>query len=150
MLAYQTGKAAKVAPAATISQTSLPSQTGPMAFRQSRRSSSSRPMTRLSMPTPKSKPSSTKYPVHSTPIRANHAVFRLATGPFTALSSVDEFLGRWLTRDARLPIRTLFVIRAQPALGGEEHENHVDDSEHGVEQDETAQGEGHVGGRDTG
>ena len=84
MLAYQTGKAANVAPAATISQTSLPSQNGPIAFRQSRRSRSSRPSSRLSTPTPKSKPSSTKYPVHSSPIQANQAVFRLATGPVTA------------------------------------------------------------------
>ena len=60
MLAYQTGKAAKVAPAATISHTSLPSHQGPMAFRASRRSMSSRPMARVSIPTPKSKPSSTK------------------------------------------------------------------------------------------
>ena len=60
MLAYQTGKAAKVAPAATISHTSLPSQTGPIALRASRRSTSSRPIARLSIPTPKSKPSSTK------------------------------------------------------------------------------------------
>ena len=60
MLAYQTGKAAKVAPAATISQTSLPSQTGLMASRASRRSGSSRPMARVSTPTPKSNPSSTR------------------------------------------------------------------------------------------
>ncbi len=60
MLAYHSGKAANVAPPATISQTSFPSQTGPMALRASRRSTSSRPMARLSMPTPKSKPSSTK------------------------------------------------------------------------------------------
>jgi hypothetical protein len=33
MPAYQTGKAAKVAPPATISHTSLPSHQGPMAFR---------------------------------------------------------------------------------------------------------------------
>ena len=60
MLAYQSGKAAKVAPPATMSQTSLPSHQGPIALRAIRRSVSSRPMARLSIPTPKSNPSSTK------------------------------------------------------------------------------------------
>jgi hypothetical protein len=60
MLAYQTGNAANVAPAATISQTSLPSQIGPIAFRHRRRSVSSRPIATQSMPTPKSNPSRTK------------------------------------------------------------------------------------------
>jgi hypothetical protein len=60
MVAYQAGNAAKVAPAATTSQTSLPSHTGPIVSITAWRSSSSRPIAGASMPTPKSKPSSTK------------------------------------------------------------------------------------------
>ena len=43
MLAYHRGKAAKVAAAATMSQTSLPSQNGPMLLMATRRSRSVRP-----------------------------------------------------------------------------------------------------------
>ena len=46
---------------AVISQTSLPSHTGPIALITTRRSASEpRPSTGSSIPTPKSKPSSTK------------------------------------------------------------------------------------------
>ena len=54
---YHSGKAAKVAPPAVNSQTSLPSQWGPMVPSMARRSLSSRPRILSSMPTPKSKPS---------------------------------------------------------------------------------------------
>ena len=58
---YQNGKAAKVAAPAVTSQTSLPSQTGPMVFSSSRRSFSSRAKMRpMSIPTPRSKPSRTR------------------------------------------------------------------------------------------
>ena len=49
-----------MAPPATISQTSLPSQTGPIVWITARFSASVRPTARISMPTPKSNPSSTK------------------------------------------------------------------------------------------
>src|ERR1700736_4339534 len=114
MLAYQTGKAANVAPPATISHTSLPSQIGPMAFLASRRSMSSRPIARLRMPTPKSKPSSTKYPAHSRPIRANHEVFKLATGPVITSLLIDEFLGGRLTLGAGRRLCTLAGVGVAP------------------------------------
>ena len=60
MDAYQPGNAAKVAPPAVSSQTSLPSQTGPIVLIMTRRLVSSRPSTGSRMPTPKSNPSSTK------------------------------------------------------------------------------------------
>src|SRR3954447_25599378 len=47
----------KSTPPAAMSQTSLPSQTGPIAARTVRRSSSVRATSRRTMPTPKSKPS---------------------------------------------------------------------------------------------
>ena len=59
-MAYHSGNAANVAPPATSSQTSLPSQTGPIVRIIARRSGSLRPMTGSRMPTPKSKPSRTK------------------------------------------------------------------------------------------
>ncbi len=65
-MAYQVGNAANVPATATISQTSLPSQNGPMDSIAALRPSSSRPTTRCSMPTPKSKPSRTRKPVQST------------------------------------------------------------------------------------
>ena len=60
MDAYQPGKAAKVAPPAVSSQTSLPSQTGPIALIMTRRRVSSRPSTGSRTPTPKSNPSRMK------------------------------------------------------------------------------------------
>src|SRR5699024_8698207 len=55
--AYHAGKAANMTPTATISQTSFPSQTGPIVLTTTRRSVLSRPNTGSSMPTPKSNPS---------------------------------------------------------------------------------------------
>ncbi len=60
MVAYHSGNAANVAPPATSSQTSLPSQTGPIVSSIVPFSSALRPRNGSSMPTPKSKPSSTK------------------------------------------------------------------------------------------
>jgi hypothetical protein len=65
MAAYQFGKAANIAPPAVISQTSLPSQTGPIVLIMTRRVVSSerpsaRPRNGSRMPTPKSNPSRTK------------------------------------------------------------------------------------------
>ena len=65
MVAYQPGKAAKITAPATISHTSLPSQTGPMVLTMTRRSGSVRPRNECNMPTPKSKPSRTKKPTQN-------------------------------------------------------------------------------------
>ncbi len=71
-VAYQAGKAAKIAAAPTTSQTSLPSQNGPTVLMATRRSVSVRPTTEWMAPTPKSKPSSTKNPVQKTAMMMNH------------------------------------------------------------------------------
>ncbi len=60
MVAYHSGKAAKSAAPATMSQVSLRSHTGPMVLMSTRRSVSSLARNGRLMPTPKSKPSSTK------------------------------------------------------------------------------------------
>ena len=71
MVAYQPGKAANMAAPATISQTSLPSHSGPIVLIAARRSASSRPTTLCSMPTPKSNPSRMKNPVHKIAMTMN-------------------------------------------------------------------------------
>src|SRR5258706_289529 len=76
MVAYHSGKAAKVAPPAVSNQTSLPSQCGPMALSITRRLASSRPRKGSSMPTPKSKPSRKKNPIQRTAIKTNQSVLR--------------------------------------------------------------------------
>ncbi len=71
MVAYQPGNAANMAAPATISQTSLPSHSGPMVLMAARRPASSWPTTLCSMPTPKSNPSRMKNPVHRTAMTMN-------------------------------------------------------------------------------
>src|ERR1051325_5119142 len=76
MVAYHSGKAAKVAPPAVSSQTSLPSQTEPIELMMARRSVSFLPRKGRSMPTPKSKPSRKKKPIHNMAIRINQRIWR--------------------------------------------------------------------------
>jgi len=71
MVAYQAGNAANMAAPATISHTSLPSHSGPIVLMAARRPASSRPTALCSMPTPKSKPSRTKKPVHKIAMTLN-------------------------------------------------------------------------------
>ena len=61
---------------ATMSQTSFPSQCGPMEFTVMRRSTSDRDTNACSIPTPKSKPSSTKNPTQKTAMMKNQRLFR--------------------------------------------------------------------------
>ncbi len=75
-MAYQAGKAANMAAPATISQTSLPSQTGPMVFTATRRSRSLRPTNECNIPTPKSKPSRMKNPIQKTATMTNQKSYR--------------------------------------------------------------------------
>ena len=76
IVAYQPGKAAKVAPPAVSNHTSLPSQVGPMVLTMRRRSLSSRPRKGSSMATPKSNPSRKKNPTHRTVMRTNQTIVR--------------------------------------------------------------------------
>ena len=75
-MAYQSGNAAKVAPPATMSHTSLPSQNGPMVLIATRRSRSVLPTTVCNAPTPKSKPSRTKNPVQKMAMMTNQTICR--------------------------------------------------------------------------
>ena len=70
------GNAANVAPPAVSSHTSLPSHIGPIVWITARRSFWSCATVRMSMPTPKSKPSSTKNPIHRTAMRMNQRAWR--------------------------------------------------------------------------
>ncbi len=76
MVAYQPGKAAKIAAPATISHTSFPSQTGPIVLMHTRRSASVLPTNECSIPTPKSKPSRTKNPTQRMAMMMNQTLLR--------------------------------------------------------------------------
>ena len=95
MVAYQPGKAANIAAPATISHTSLPSQNGPIELIASRRSASVRPTSPCSIPTPKSKPSSTKNPVQSSVTSVNQT---------SAKSIAGSRVSRSATGDRRSPV----------------------------------------------
>ena len=76
MVAYQEGKAAKMAAPATTSHISFPSQTGPIEFTAMRRSTSFFPTNECSIPTPKSNPSRTKNPTQKMAMITNQMLLR--------------------------------------------------------------------------
>src|SRR3954464_5218700 len=140
MVAYPPGNAANVPAAATMSQTSLPSQSGPMVAMTARRPASSRPTTPCSMPTPKSNPSRTRNPTHSTVRTRNQKATRVIGEP----SSIGNRCG------APAPVagfqlgRPVFGLLGQGlgselAAGEARHESPVDDREHAVQEDEDGQ-----------
>src|SRR5579875_2301695 len=85
----------------TISQTSFPSQTGPIARRMKRRSLSVRAAIRWIMPAPRSKPSSSTYMVSINVTRINQSVdivlLLLSLSLPTQQSHISLFL-HWLFR----------------------------------------------------
>src|ERR1019366_5214829 len=136
---YHRGNAAKVAPPAVSSHTSLPSQTGPMVLMVTRRSMSSLPTKGISTPTPKSNPSRKKYPSQSTVMSVNHSCSRplgeVVSSPSIVILLVDEF------GDGRG-----FAL-AQHRLGNLGESNHQSDFDHGqqrVHRGETDQRRRHV------
>src|SRR6266700_6308810 len=133
MEAYQSGKAAKVAPPAVSNHTSLPSQTGPIVLTIVRRSASSRPSTGSRMPTPKSNPSSTKYPDHRIAMRMNQKVAR-----FMTISSVLE-------DGQRLGGAGLFGLGRGAGLDVPDRQPSRDGGEPGVEPGEHGQRDAHRG-----
>ena len=76
MVAYQLGNAAKMPAPATMSQTSLASQNGPIVLIATRRSVSFFPTNQCRTPTPKSKPSRTKKPHQRTAMTMNQKICR--------------------------------------------------------------------------
>src|SRR5690606_6609098 len=116
-----------MAPPPTSSHTSLPSQTGPMVLMSTRRSRSSLAIRPTSMPTPKSKPSSTKYPTNRTAIRMNQTVVSSM-----AVSSV---------RERQRGVGVVVVRRGRIGVGqplADEHQQQLDlhDGERAVQQGE--------------
>src|SRR4051794_8063332 len=148
MVAYQPGKAAKVAAVATMSQTSLPSQSGAMVEMTARRPGSSRPTTPCSIPTPKSNPSSRKNPAHSTVRARNQKATRVTgtslgrSGPLRRIGSVARFQFRRVLAG----LGCGFVGQLAPREAGYQAPAH--DREHGVEQDEDDQAHHDSGGAD--
>src|SRR6516164_1785261 len=134
MVAYQPGNAANMAAPATISQTSLPSHSGPMVLIAALRSASFLPTALCSMPTPKSNPSRRKKPVHSTVMRMNQNGTRL----FIATSVLDGGHGRVrFCGGARGRERLLRVLQ---------HQQQVDRGDHRVNQNEYGQADRDPGG----
>ena len=126
MVAYQPGNAANMAAPATISQTSLPSHSGPIVLMTARRPASSAPITPCSMPTPKSNPSRMKNPVHSTAMM----MYQNGTRPLivTPFSVQDG-------RQRR--VRVGLGARGRELLAGvPQHQQQVDGAQRAVQQDE--------------
>src|SRR5215204_50045 len=128
MVAYQPGKAANMPAAATISQTSLPSHSGPMAPSAFRRPWSSRPTRPWSMPTPKSNPSSTRNPVQNTTRTMNQKLTRVM------VTSVGEVEGGW-----RVFGWGRVGFGSKLLTGEMGHQQEVDHAQGRVEQDEHAE-----------
>src|SRR5690606_32953316 len=132
---------------AVSSHTSLPSHTGPMVLIITRRSVSSRPSTGTSIPTPKSNPSSTRYPVQSTAMRTNQTSDSSTVDPSqsTISSSVRErqrpvALAR--RRGAGLGAGVDLAVR-HAGRGVALHEAEPDDGEHAVQERERDEGGEH-------
>src|SRR5262245_29833447 len=126
-----------------MSHTSLPSQNGPIELIATRRTCSVLPTTPCSTPTPKSKPSSTKNPVHRTATMPNHR-----SGRVMSASSVGQSVGQ---RRCAAGGRLLVVrLELEPAPRVAQHEEHVDDAEQQVQQHERPETDRHLGGADRG
>src|SRR5215475_3377473 len=135
MVAYQPGKAANMDAPATISQTSLPSHSGPIVLITARRPASSLPTGMCSMPTPKSNPSRMKKPVHKNAMRMNQN----GTSALIATSILDSRHGCvFLSGGARR--RELFT-------GVLQHQQQVHSGDHRVHQHEYGQADRDPGGR---
>src|SRR5215471_10198086 len=127
MVAYQPGNAANMAAPATISQTSLPSHSGPIVLIAALRSASFLPTALCSMPTPKSNPSRMKNPVHSTAMRMNQNGTSRIAAPLV-LDGGHRLIR--LCAGARRRERLFRVLQ---------HQQQVDRGDHGVHQDKRRQ-----------
>src|SRR6478735_7919604 len=139
------GKAANIAPPAVISQTSLPSQTGPMVLSAARRrfsasSLAARPNSAISIPTPKSKPSSTKNPRKS----AASAMNQKSCSPISS-SSVRERQRRELVAPRGTWRRGLGVVLERTLDDVAPDQPEPEDGQHRVEEREHGErGEHHA------
>src|SRR6476646_175619 len=129
--AYSRGKAKYKVPPPASSQTSLPSQTGPMVRITVRRSWSVLAMNRCSTPAPRSKPSRTTYAVIIIATSQNH------------MKSIRRFLLRYRIRIAGIQVLS-GRARAVRDLAIDEHQKQ--DCQHGVKAHEAEQGKQPVAG----
>src|SRR6478672_12677777 len=133
MVAYQPGNAANMPAPATISQTSLPSHSGPIVLIAARRPPSSPPTRLWSMPTPKSNPSRMKNPVHKM------AMMMYQNGMRPIVTSVLD--GRYRR------VRVGLGARGRELFAGVlQHQDQVDGGERAVQHDEGDQADPQPGG----
>src|ERR1035441_2177521 len=124
-----------MAAAATTSQTSLPSHSGPIVLMAARRPASSWPTTLCSMPTPKSNPSRIKKPVHRNAMTMNQ------NGTSVIVTSILD------GRHRRVDVGT--GARGRERVGGGfQHQDQVDGAERAVQQDECHQADHDPGAAD--
>ena len=127
-MAYQPGNAANMPAPATISQTSLPSHSGPIVLIAARRPASSRPIRLCSMPTPKSNPSRMKKPVHKIAMMMYQNGMRLIAAPL-------------IPNGRHRRVHVGFGARGRELLAGvPQHQQQVDGGERAVQQDERRSG----------
>src|ERR1700744_5296754 len=124
-----------MAATATISQTSLPSHTGPIVLMAARRPASSWPTRLCSMPTPKSNPSRMKNPVHRTAMTMNQN----GTMMTSELNSWDGRVGVGVGARGW-----------QLVAGVLQHQEEVDRAEDAVQQRESDHADPQPGGADGG
>src|SRR5215207_6653678 len=105
-----------------------------------RRSGSSRPSTRSRMPTPKSNPSSTKYPTHSAAMTRNQIV--VSSMVSTSVREGERFVG--------LFGRIIGLDRSQARTDRPEHELHLDHGQDAVQHGEADQRGQYLGRRGAG
>src|SRR6266516_6897373 len=125
MVAYQPGNAANMPAPATMSQTSLPSHSGPIVLMAARRPASSVPTRSCSMPTPKSNPSRMKNPVHRTAMMMNQNGIRLLIACPLVLDGRHRLIGVGRGAGGR-----------ELLAGVLQHQQQVDRADRGVYQDE--------------
>src|SRR5450755_66943 len=136
IVAYQPGNAANIEAPATISQTSLPSHSGPIVLMAARRPASSLPTRPCSMPTPKSNPSRTKNPVHRTVMTMNQNGTSLIAVPLV----LDGRHGR---------VHLGLGAGGRKLLAGVlQHQHQVDRRQRAVQQHEHRQADHQGGGAD--
>src|SRR5690242_17513626 len=120
---------------ATISQTSLPSHSGPIVLIAARRPASSWPIRLCSMPTPKSNPSRMKNPVHRT------AMTMYQNGMRPIATSIQD--GRYRRVGIGPGARGRELLAGVP-----QHQDQVDGGEGAVQHDEGDQADPQRGGAD--
>src|SRR3984957_18773356 len=128
IVAYQAGNAANMPAPATTSQTSLPSQNGPIVSSAAVRCASVFPTIVCSIPTPKSNPSSTKKPTQKNATITNQMVCSC-----TGRLLVGECRHRFRARAWRAAV---VVLAVKITTRITEHQDDVRRAQRDVDRDE--------------